>query len=86
MIVIGNRGDVTINARDLMARRALARGFTLWACTEVEVADIHAGIYAGLENGTLTPIVGKKIPLAEAPRAHKDVQESGAAGQIVLIP
>ena len=86
VIVIGNRGDVTINARDIMARRSSVRGFTLWATTEVENADIHAGLYAGLANGTLTPIVGKKIPLADAPRAHKEVMTSGAAGQIVLIP
>jgi NADPH:quinone reductase len=86
VIVIGNRGEVTINARDLMARRASARGFTLWAATEAEMTDIHAGLYAGLEHGTLTPIVGKKIPLAEAARAHQEILTSGAAGQIVLIP
>ena len=86
VIVIGNRGDVTINARDLMARRASVRGFTLWATNESETADIHAGLYAGMANGTLAPIVGKKIPLAEAARAHKEVLTSGAIGQIVLIP
>jgi NADPH2:quinone reductase len=86
VIVIGNRGDVTINARDLMARRSSVHGFTLWATTEAEIADIHAGLFAGLANGTLTPIVGKKIPLAEAARAHKEVLAPGASGQIVLIP
>jgi len=86
VIIIGNRGDVTINARDLMARRSSARGFTLWALTESETADVHAGLYAGLANGTLSPIVGKKIPLAEAARAHKEVLTPGASGQIVLIP
>ncbi|HXT75516.1 MAG TPA: NADPH:quinone reductase [Candidatus Eisenbacteria bacterium] len=86
VIVIGNRGDVTINARDLMARRSSVLGFTLWATTEAETADIHAGLFAGLANGTLTPIVGKKIPLAEAARAHKEVLAPGASGQIVLIP
>ena len=86
VIVIGNRGEVTINARDLMARRSSVRGFTLWATTESETADIHAGLYAGLENGSLTPIVGKKIPLAEAPRAHQEVLAPGSVGQIVLIP
>jgi NADPH2:quinone reductase len=85
VIIIGNRGDVTINARDLMSRRASARGFTLWAITESEEADIHAGIIAGLENGTLRPIVGKEMPLAEAPRAHKEVLEPGAHGKIVLM-
>jgi len=85
VIIIGNRGEITINPRDLMARRSSARGFTLWAITPAEEADIHAGLIAGLENGTLSPVVGKEIPLAEAARAHKEILEPGAAGKIVLV-
>jgi NADPH:quinone reductase len=85
VIIIGNRGEITINPRDLMARRASARGFTLWAITPEEEADIHAGLIAGLENGTLRPVVGKELPLAEAARAHKEILEPGAAGKIVLV-
>lgn len=86
VIVIGNRGEITVNPRDLMSRRASVRAFTLWAVTEPEEADIHAGIIAGLENGTLRPVVGKEMPLADAPRAHKEVLEPGAHGKIVLVP
>jgi NADPH2:quinone reductase len=86
VIVIGNRGEVTINPRDLMLRRGAVRAFTLWAATPAETAEIHAGIIAGLENGTLRPVVGKQIPLAEAARAHKEVLEPGASGKIVLVP
>jgi NADPH:quinone reductase len=86
IIVIGNRGEITVNPRDLMARRSSVRGFTLWAITETEEAAIHAGLFAGLENGTLRPCVGKELPLAEAARAHKEILEPGAAGKIVLIP
>ena len=85
VIIIGNRGEITINPRDLMSRHASARGFTLWGITPAEEADIHAGVLAGLDNGTLRPIVGKEMPLAEAPRAHKEILEPGAAGKIVLI-
>jgi NADPH2:quinone reductase len=86
VIIIGNRGEITINPRDLMLRRASARGFTLWAITPTEEAQIHAGLIAGLENGTLRPIVGKELPLGEAARAHKEILEPGAAGKIVLVP
>ncbi len=86
VIIIGNRGEITINPRDLMRRRAAARGFTLWAITPAEEAEIHAGLIAGLENGTLRPIVGKELPLAEVARAHKEILEPGAAGKIVLVP
>lgn len=85
VIVIGNRGEITINPRELMARRASIRAFTLWGITEAEEADIHAGLIAGLENSTLRPVVGKELPLAEAPRAHKEILEPGAAGKIVLV-
>jgi NADPH2:quinone reductase len=86
VIVIGNRGETTINPRELMAKRASIRAFTLWGIDETERAEIHAGIIAGLENGTLRPVVGKELPLAEAVRAHKDVLEPGAFGKIVLVP
>jgi NADPH2:quinone reductase len=86
VIVIGNRGEVTINARELMGRRASIRAFTLWGITPAEETEIHAGLVAGLENGTLRPIVGKEMPLAEAARAHVEILQPGAAGKIVLVP
>jgi len=86
VIVIGSRGEVSINPRDLMSRRGSIRAFTLWALNEAEIAEIHAGILTGLENGTFRPVVGKEIPLAEAARAHQEVTSSGASGKIILIP
>jgi len=50
-----------------------------------EAADIHAGLFAGLENGTLRPVVGKELALADAARAHKEILEPGSVGKIVLI-
>jgi len=85
VVVIGSRGDVTITPRDLMSRRASVRAFTLWAITETEETQIHAGIIVGLDNGTLRPVVGKELPLAEAVRAHKEIMEPGAFGKIVLV-
>lgn len=87
VVVVGSRGDVTITPRELMSRRASVRAFTLWAATESESADMHAGIIAGLENGTLRPVVGAELPLKDAAQAHIDVMKpSGAYGKIVLIP
>ena len=86
VIVIGNRGEITINPRELMTRRGSIRAFTLWAITEQETKEIYAGLNAGLSNGTLLPVVAKEVPLAEAARAHKEILEPGSAGKIVLIP
>ena len=85
VIVIGSRGEVTINPRELMGRRASIRAFGLPAVTQAEEADIHAGLFAGLEDGTLRPVVGKELPLADASRAHKEILEPGSVGKIVLI-
>ncbi len=84
--VIGSRGTVEINPRDVMSRDAIILGMTLFNLTERDAASIHAAVVAGLESGTLRPVVGQELPLAEAPRAHKAVMESGAYGKIVLIP
>jgi NADPH:quinone reductase len=86
VIVIGSRGDITITPRDLMARTASVKGFVLWGISEADEADVHAGLYAELENGTVRPIVGKEFPLGEAVRAHKEILETGAHGKIILVP
>jgi len=86
VVVVGNRGTVEINARDIMGKDGSIRGMSLLVAPTEELAGAHAAIYAGLENGTLRPIVGQEIPLAEAARAHKAVMEPGAHGKIVLIP
>jgi len=85
VIVIGNRGEVTINARDIMGKRGSIRAFTLWVVTDSEAADIFAGLNAGLENGTLRPVVGRELPLKDAARAHIDIMAPGSHGKIALI-
>jgi NADPH2:quinone reductase len=86
VIVIGSRGDVQITPREIMARQASVIGMVLWNTPEAEAVRIHAAIYAGLENGTLRPIVGAELPLAAAADAHARVMEPGAFGKIVLVP
>ncbi len=86
VIVIGSRGPVELNPRDTMSRDADIRGMTLFNASPDDLSRIHAALAAGLSNGTLRPVVGQEIPLAEAPRAHEAVMHPGAHGKIVLIP
>lgn len=86
VVVIGNRGTIEIDPRATMRRDLSILGFTLLNTSREDLASIHAALVAGLDNGTLRPIVGREIPLAEAPRAHQAVMEPGAYGKIVLIP
>src|SRR5271165_1079858 len=86
VVVVGSRGSIEINPRDAMSREADIRGMTLGGATEQELRDIHAALGAGLENGTLRPVIGKTFPLAEAARAHEEIMKpSGALGKIVLV-
>jgi NADPH2:quinone reductase len=85
VVVIGSRGEVTVNPRDLMSRDAAVFGMLLWNISDDEAARTHAAIAAGLESGVLRPIVGTELPLAEAPRAHRQVMQPGAFGKIVLL-
>jgi len=85
VVVVGNRGTIEINPRDTMTREADIRGMTLFAASEAELREIHAALGAGLTNGTLHPVIGTKIPLAEASRAHEEIMKhSGALGKMVL--
>src|SRR6266513_864810 len=84
VVIIGSRGRVEIDPRDTMQRDADIRGMVLPNTPPVELASIHAALVAGLENGTLRPVIGKELPLAEASEAHRIVMESGALGKIVL--
>jgi NADPH2:quinone reductase len=84
VVIIGSRGRVEINPRDTMLRDVDVRGMILPNTPPAEMASIHAALVAGLENGTLRPVIGKEFPLAEAAQAHRAVMEPGALGKIVL--
>jgi NADPH2:quinone reductase len=86
VVIIGSRGPVEIDPRNTMQRDADVRGMTLPNTPPAELASIHAALVAGLENGTLRPVIGKEFPLADAAQAHQAVMESGALGKIVLLP
>jgi NADPH2:quinone reductase len=86
VVVIGNRGNAEINARDIMTRDGSILAMSLWNASPEDLVSIHSALVAGLENKTLRPVIGQEIPLAEAPRAHAAVMEAGAYGKIVLIP
>ena len=86
VVVIGSRGRVEIDPRKTMPRDAAILGMTLFNATREEFHEIHSGLIAGLENGTLNPAIGKEFPLADAVKAHVEVMEGRALGKIVLLP
>jgi NADPH2:quinone reductase len=86
VVVIGSRGPIEINPRDTMSRDASIHGVALINASPAEVASLHAALGAGLANGSLRPVIGKELPLKEAPAAHQTILQPGAYAKIVLIP
>ncbi len=86
VVVIGSRGTVTIDPRLTMVREASILGMSYLTAPEKEIRSLHAALGAGLANGSLRPVVGRELPLAEAARAHHDIMETRAYGKMVLIP
>ncbi len=91
IVAVGNRGPnnqgtAEINPRAAMQRDAAILGMTLVNVSPRDMDKIHAALIAGLENGSLSPVIGQQFPLADAPKAHHAVIESTAHGKIVLIP
>jgi NADPH2:quinone reductase len=86
VVVIGSRGSVEISPRDIMSRNAAILGMVLLKLSEDQQLGIYAELTAGLEKGTLTPVIGRELPLSEASRAHHEIMESLSYGKIILIP
>jgi NADPH2:quinone reductase len=59
---------------------------TLFSATDQDLHLIHSALGAGLENGTIRPVIGQELQLAEAVKAHQAVMEPGSFGKIVLVP
>jgi NADPH:quinone reductase len=86
VVIIGSRGRVEIDPRNTMMRETAILGMTLYNASDKELRSMHAAFVAGLEDGTLRPIVSREIPLAEAATAHHAVMETSTLGKIVLLP
>ncbi len=85
VVVVGSRGRVELDPRDAMTQESVIMGMTLFNATEKELRSMHAAFAAGLENGTLRPVVSRELPLSEAAVAHHEVIETSTLGKIVLI-
>ena len=86
IIVIGNRGEITINPRVAMMKELDIRGIALWNATPEQVKPMMQDILAGVAEGAIRPIIGREMPLAAAAAAHVAVLQPGSYGKIVVVP
>jgi NADPH2:quinone reductase len=85
VVIIGNRGRTEIDPRLIMQKEAVVTGVMLFAATPAELAEIHAGLYRHLANGSLTPVIARGFALDDAALAHEAVLQSHV-GKLVLTP
>ena len=86
VVVIGTHGKAEIDPVSLIGRGTSIVGLNLLAIPAQTTSSIHAALVAGLENGTLRPVIGQEMALADAPLAHRAIETSGSPGRIALIP
>jgi NADPH2:quinone reductase len=86
VVIIGSRGPVEINPRDIMGRGAIVTGMSYLKTAPEENTSIHQSLAEYLTHGKLNPIISKEVPLKDAVQALQDVMAPGAHGKIVLIP
>ena len=84
VVVVGSRGGIEINPRELMLRDADVRGVMLANTPAPDLAGCHAAIGRHLADGTLAPVIGRALDLREAAEAHRTVMASGHTGKVVL--
>lgn len=57
VVVVGSRGRIEIDPRKTMSKDAAIFGMTIFNATPEDQKTIHAGLYAGMDNGTLNPVL-----------------------------
>ncbi|RYG64562.1 NADPH:quinone reductase [bacterium] len=84
IVVIGSRGEVSVNPRDWMGREAVVYAMSLFNTPPDQIQEIFSDISAGLAEGQLSPIIGQEFALEDAAEAHQAILKSGARGKIIL--
>lgn len=83
VVIVGNRGSLEFNPRDLMNKDATVLGLMVTSMPKEEYRANMYRLSAALENG-LKVLVNKALPLEKASEAHRQLQAGKHIGKIVL--
>ncbi len=86
VVIIGSRGEITIDPRATMAKETEILGMSLFNSSEDEMKEAQVGLYQQMNAGRLVPEIAMELPLQDAPLAHRRILESGNCGKIILLP
>lgn len=91
VVIIGAQGGrkAELDIGLLLAKRGTVAATTLRARPLAEKARIVAGVrdevWPLVEQGRIRPVIDRRIPMAEAARAHAVMAESAHTGKILLV-
>lgn len=91
LVIIGMQGGMTaeINLGALQRKRGALFATTLRARPPAEKASVVQGVLAEvwplIESGQVAPVLDTELPMPDAPRAHRIMEESTHIGKIVLL-
>lgn len=90
LVIIGMQGGVKgeLNIGKLLGKRASVfaaglRGRPLEEKAEI-VADVRERLWPLVEEGSVKPIIGQVVPMAEASSAHQAMEEGTVFGKVLL--
>jgi NADPH2:quinone reductase len=84
IVVIGCRGEVTINPRVLMRQEGAVIGIFLFHLSAEEKQRIHTFLWQGWTQGLYRPVIGAIFPLSQANHAHEQILTAQAKGKVIL--
>lgn len=83
-------GEITVNIRAMMLKRAYITGATLRHRTIAEkgrlAGEIERRVWPWIERGAFRPQIGLTLPLAQAAEAHRALGAGEVIGKVVLVP
>ena len=83
LAIIGSKPEpIALNPRLLMPRELSVLGVFMPAASAAEKHATHRALYASMERGELTPVVGAIFALDDAPSAHREIVAPTAGGKV----
>jgi len=88
VIIVGNKGNIKINPRDLMMKETSIIGMLGGPKNSTEFRRYRGYLNTNILNGRFSPTVNLLIPLEKASNSHIEVikHTNGTVGKIILCP
>lgn len=84
VMIIGSRGETLLIPRKTMGKELDIRGVVLMGNSPDANKSIHRSIEKGCASEDILPVIQNIHPLAQADRAHREMEEQRALGKRIL--